>query len=161
MVSRRQLLKGILSHRATEIYPPWAISADRFVKSCTRCENCIKICPQHVLKKNGAGFPVMDFYESGCTFCARCAEVCEPESLSLKEFIGVEPWSIKAYINDHCVNYQGTICQMCLSGCDDNAMKFCVQKGGVTVPEIDPDMCTGCGECFRFCPKQAIDFRAI
>lgn len=161
MVSRRQLLQGILSDNRAECYPPWSIAADQFIEQCNRCDACIKVCPQQILVRNSQGFPVIDFSKAGCTFCAKCADACDTGSLSLMEFIGAEPWPVKAVITEFCVNYQGTVCQMCCNSCVHNAIKFRVHDGGIALPEINLDECTGCGDCYRSCPKKAINIKSL
>lgn len=161
MVSRRQLLQGILSGHREEFYPPWSLAPEQFVELCNCCDDCINSCPQQILKKNQQGYPVVDYAQSGCTFCAKCADACKMGSLSLMDFIGAEPWKVKAVISEFCVNYKGTVCQMCSNGCGINAIKFRVHAGGVSLAEIDLDNCTGCGDCYRSCPKKAIDIKIV
>lgn len=159
MVSRRQLLQGVISDRQQMYYPPWSVASERFIDCCNRCEDCIKACPEHILTKNEQGYPVVDFSRSGCSFCAKCAEACNTGSLSLMEFIGAEPWPLKAVVSEFCVNYKGTVCQMCADSCELKAIKFRVYQGGITLPEIDLHSCNGCGACYRSCPKQAIEIK--
>jgi len=149
-----------LTDRGKDFYPPWSIEGSHFTELCTRCGDCISICPQGVIKKNPHGFPVIDYSIKGCTFCAKCADTCNAGSISLMEYIGSDPWKVKAVITEFCINYQGTVCQMCSQSCHDNAIKFKVRAEGA-IPEIDLDECTGCGECFRSCPKRAIDIKSL
>ncbi len=157
MVSRRQLLQGVLSGHRESFFPPWSVTTEQFLERCTRCDDCINSCPQKILKKDELGYPVVDYTLAGCTFCTECANACKTGSLSLMEFIGAEPWTVKAVITEFCVNFNGTVCQMCASGCLYNAIKFRVHTGNMTLPEIDLDECNGCGDCYRSCPKMAID----
>jgi ferredoxin-type protein NapF len=154
-------LHGKLSDRRQEIYPPWSIAPPQFLAQCTRCDACITRCPQHILSRNNLGYPVADFTRQGCTFCADCVDACETGSLSLMDFIGAEPWSVKAVITESCVNFKGTLCQMCSGSCVENAIKFSVRSGGVAIPEVDPLSCTGCGECYRSCPQKAIQVKPL
>ena len=165
MVSRRSLLRGVLSERRVEFAPPWAVETARFESLCTQCADCIDICPQHILKRGEKGFPVVDFAESGCTFCAKCASACHSGSLSIIDFIGAEPWPVKARVTEFCVNYRGVVCQMCAGACPDNAIRFVVQADadgrGVPLAQIDNDECSGCGFCLSACPKNAIDVKPV
>ena len=149
-------MRGNLSDRRQEFHPPWSIADQQFEKLCSRCDACIKICPQQILSRNSLGYPVVDFSSRGCTFCTECVKVCPTGSLSLMAFIGVDPWPVKAVITDSCVNFKGTLCQMCSGSCTENAIKFSVRHSSIATPEIDPLSCTGCGECYRSCPKRAI-----
>ena len=154
-------MSGKLSDRQQEFYPPWSIAAQQFVVLCSRCDACIESCPQQILTRNSLGYPAVDFASRGCTFCAECVNACLSGSLSLMDFIGSEPWSVKAVITDSCVNYKGTVCQMCSGSCGENAIKFAIRCGGIAIPEIDPLSCTGCGECYRSCPKYAIQIKPV
>ena len=154
-------MQGVLSGHREQFFPPWSIDSVRFMEICTRCDDCIKSCPQHILKRNDSGYPVVDYMQAGCTFCSECVTACTTGSLSLMEFIGAEPWKVKAVISKFCINHNGTVCHMCASGCPHNAIKFSVQAGGISLPEIDLDECNGCGECYRSCPKQAIDIKIL
>lgn len=156
MISRRQLLSGKLTSYPDESHPPWAITATRFVESCTRCDACLDSCPLHIIKHNKHGFPVVDFSESGCTFCAECVNSCENNSLSMLAFIGTEPWSLKATITRSCVNYHEGLCRICAEACAYSAIRFQVSDKASAIPEIDLDNCTGCGQCYRICPQRAI-----
>jgi len=156
LVTRRQLLRGKLSSYADESYPPWAIAATQFIEQCTQCDACLNSCPEHIIKHNKAGFPVVDFTDTGCTFCASCVDSCENNSLSVLAHIGDHPWSMKASINQSCVNYHGGVCRICADSCEANAISFRVSDVASALPVIDLDSCTGCGQCYRHCPKRAI-----
>ena len=156
LVSRRQLIHGRLSGNQVEFHPPWSIDPLKFVEQCSRCDACIDSCPQQILKRNNQGYPVVDFSTSGCTFCAACAESCKTGSLSLMAFIGDYPWSVKAQITESCINYSGIVCRICADTCISSAISFRINSGAAVIPEIDLDACTGCGECYRHCPKKAI-----
>ena len=160
LVSRRQILRGKLSSYADESYPPWAIPAAQFIEQCTQCDACLTSCPQQIIKHNKAGFPVMDFTDASCTFCASCVDSCENNSLSALAYIGTQPWSLKATIGQSCVNFHGGVCRICADACDANAISFRVSDVASAVPVIDTDSCTGCGQCYRHCPKRAIRVKA-
>lgn len=159
MVSRRQLLRGKLSNNRAEIFPPWSIETNLFLQKCTRCDACIKRCPQQILSRNNLGYPVVDFTQRGCTFCTECVDACSNGSLSLAEFIGTDPWTLKAFITEACVNFKGVVCHMCSGSCGENAIKFSVRHSATATPEIDWPSCTGCGECYRSCPQRAIQIK--
>lgn len=161
MVSRRQLIQGVLSGHREQFFPPWSLPSQQFTDLCTRCNDCINSCPQKILKRNEQGYPVVDYALAGCTFCFECVNACATGSLSLMEFIGAEPWKVKAVITKFCINYNGTVCQMCSTSCTQNALRFSVHKGGISLPGIDLEECNGCGDCYRSCPKLAIDIKAF
>jgi ferredoxin-type protein NapF len=104
---------------------------------------------------------VVDFSESGCTFCADCVDSCDINALSLMAFIGAEPWSLKATINQFCVNHDGGICRICAGVCENAAIRFHVRDSAAVCPEIDLEKCTGCGQCYRSCPTRAIRIKPV
>lgn len=153
-------MRGKLSDDRQEIYPPWSIELQHFLKQCTRCDACIRQCPQQILKRNNLGYPVVDFTRSGCSFCTECVNACPNDSLSLLDFVGADPWPVKAFITRACVNFNGVVCQMCSASCGENAITFSVRDNNIATPVIDPKSCTGCGECYRSCPKGAIQIKS-
>jgi MinD superfamily P-loop ATPase len=71
------------------------------------------------------------------------------------------PWSIKASINeDVCITFQGVECRSCYDPCDDRAIKMPPRLGGISIPVLDTDGCSGCGACFSVCPVQAISMNS-
>jgi len=48
-ISRRQFLRGDFSSRKTIVRPPWARAEPAFLAACTRCCDCVNVCPQHIL----------------------------------------------------------------------------------------------------------------
>ncbi len=155
-ISRKQFLRGDLSGRKTPNRPPWAVQDDEFVSRCTRCDKCITACIDGLIVKGQGGFPQMEFSHGGCDFCSDCVAACEPEALfrSSKE---ATPWDIKASILDSCLSLNAVMCRSCGDVCDKRAIRFSLQVGGKAQPVIDPDRCTGCGECLSVCPEKAVE----
>jgi ferredoxin-type protein NapF len=81
--------------------------------------------------------------------------------LSRMAFIGTEPWPLKAIINRFCVNHDGGVCRICADDCEHFAISFQVRDSASAFPEIDLDKCTGCGQCYRSCPKRAIRVQPV
>ncbi|MBS1173848.1 MAG: napF [Proteobacteria bacterium] len=140
-ISRGRFLRGDFGGRRRPIRPPWALAEDEFIERCTRCADCIGACPTRIVAKGPGGFPHIDFSRGECTFCGRCASACRAGALR----IGAEgaPWRLAATIADRCLAL--------------NAIRFGARAGGVAVPELAPDRCSGCGACFGICPVNAIE----
>ena len=152
--SRRNFLFGRFSRQKSPQRPPWALVENRFLDACTRCSDCVKVCPTHIISDREDGYPVVDFAEGECTFCGECARVCKSGAL-----VGGEertPWTIRAVIGDLCLAHQGIECRVCGEQCGENAIRFPLQAGRISVPEIDASRCTGCGACFNTCPSRTI-----
>ena len=154
-VSRMQFLRGDFKGKEVPLRPPWAIAESLFTDICTNCGECISHCPTHIIKQARANFPVVDFSAGECLFCERCVDACKPQAL-LKTRQNT-PWSIKASIkNDVCIAHQGVECRSCYDPCEARAIMMPPRLGGISIPVISTDTCTGCGACLSVCPVQAV-----
>ncbi len=147
MTKRRALLQG--GHY--EIRPPWAIELASFFKACTGCNECMEVCPTTIINKDRFGYPLLDFSKGECLFCQKCVTACPTEALILTP----KPWDYVADIKSSCLSFQGTLCCLCGDACEERAISFKPQLGGMAPPVIG-DSCTGCGACVSICPVQAI-----
>ena len=150
-----QFLRGDFKGKETPLRPPWAIDESLFIEICTNCGECISQCPTHIIKQARANYPVVDFKSGECLFCEQCVDACKPKAL-LKTTQN-KPWSIKASIKqDVCIAYQGVECRSCYDPCEAKAIKMPPRLGGISIPVLNTDNCTGCGACFSICPVSAI-----
>jgi len=76
-------------------------------------------------------------------------------------YIGADPWSLKAIINTSCANFNGGICRICAEVCDSSAIDFEIRDRAAAIPKINLDKCTGCGQCYRRCPKRSIRIKPV
>ncbi|MDP3538391.1 MAG: ferredoxin-type protein NapF [Azonexus sp.] len=155
--SRRGFLRGRPRPQA-QIRPPWALAEGEFIDRCSRCNDCLKACPQKILVAGDGGYPTVDFRLGECTFCGDCVVACLPRAL-LRRDGEVLPWKIKAGISDDCLPQRGIECRVCGEFCDVRAIRFLPRLGGSPLPEILAEQCTGCGACVAPCPTQAITVR--
>ena len=156
-LSRRGFLRGRVRPKA-EIRPPWALPENEFVDRCTRCNDCLKACPQVILVPGDGGYPTVEFKRGECTFCADCVAACQPLAL-LRNSEDAAPWSYKARVSDACLPKKGVECRVCGDFYDVRAIRFQPRLGGNPLPDIDPETCTGCGACVAPCPATAISIR--
>lgn len=152
-VSRRGFFRGRPRAKA-EIRPPWALPAGQFGDRCTRCNDCLGACPEHILVVSDGGFPAVHFTRGGCTFCGACVDACKPQALRRAQ--DQAPWSLTAVIGPACLPRHGVECRSCGDFCDARAIRFAPRIGGSPLPEIDRERCTGCGACVAPCPVTAI-----
>ncbi len=148
---RGAFLKGRAKESSPDLRPPWAV--EDFTERCTRCDACLDACPEKVLKRGDGGFPALDLRERGCTFCGACVEACEAGALDTVR--GVER-RYRAVIGPTCLALRSVTCRLCELACDDDAISFLLQRGGVATPLVDSRQCTGCGKCLNTCPSHAI-----
>jgi len=152
-LNRRGFFRGRPRPQA-QIRPPWAQPEGAFIDACTRCDECLKACPQGIVISGDGGFPSIDFSRGECTFCGDCVNTCQPHALDRRD--GAPPWDYRATIAPTCLPQQGVECRICGDFCESRAIRFTPRLGGVPLPSIDPVRCTGCGACVAPCPSQAI-----
>ena len=152
--SRRNFLRGRLERNMTPVRPPWSVPELLFTMLCTRCGDCIQHCETGVLQKGDGGFPEIHFDSNGCSFCEKCIQVCKPGALRL--LTGATPWLLKAFIGSSCLTQQKVVCRTCSEHCDVGAFHFLQERGGVAKPQLDLNVCNGCGMCVAGCPSHAI-----
>lgn len=134
--------------------PPWSRGNADFLVLCTRCDQCIDNCPERVLRKSEEseqllnGLPVLSLDYGRCTFCGKCADNCPSGALSRAEGSKVQAL---VQLSGHCQRAFNPACDMCTDGCETSAITTTAK--GV---EIDPELCTGCGECSLDCHSSAL-----
>lgn len=155
VINRRQFLSGDIVGRRAPLRPPWALDEDEFTLACTRCNQCIEKCPQHILESDNGGFPSVNFMHAECTFCGDCVTACADGAL-LRANDGIEPWDYKAQIDASCLAIQGVECRVCEEQCQYDAIKFRPRARMASQPVLIQSECRACGACIQPCPAQAI-----
>jgi ferredoxin-type protein NapF len=150
-LDRASLLRGRLARGPGGLRPPWAVA--RFRDLCTRCDACVEVCPERVLVAGRGGFPELVYGKRGCTFCGRCVEACPTGALDPASGRR-EPG--RARVGAGCVAARGVSCRLCEEACEQRAIRFRPERGGVSRPLLDPSQCEGCGRCVSICPVGAI-----
>ncbi len=152
--SRRSFLHGQFSPRKGLLRPPWALAENNFLNHCTRCDDCTRACPTRIIINSDSGYPSIDFSLGECTFCGDCATACRTGAL--QRIDGQIPWTARAKINELCLAQRRVECRICGDQCAAGAIRFLPMIGGIAVPLLDQERCTGCGACAGPCPVQAI-----
>ncbi|MCB1758500.1 MAG: ferredoxin-type protein NapF [Gammaproteobacteria bacterium] len=158
-ISRSQFLSGDFSGNNLPIRPPWALSEELFIERCTRCSECVKACPYHLIKEGRGKFPIVDFSIAGCDFCRDCVNACEPGALNSDPDLESTPWTLKAEILSNCLSLNSIVCRACGDTCEERAITFKLELGGVARPNLDRQACTGCGECYAVCPIKSVTIK--
>ncbi|MCX7165558.1 MAG: ferredoxin-type protein NapF [Rhodocyclales bacterium] len=154
MVSRRQFLRGNFKSSQTPQRPPWALAEALFISACSRCGDCVPVCPTRIIVIV-RGFPEVDFKRGECTFCGACAAACKDYAL-LDSETQIWPWAIKAQVASNCLPNRGVECRVCGDHCPVAAIRFSPRLGGPPQANVDPAVCNGCGACVAPCPVAAI-----
>ncbi len=151
------------SFKTKAVLPPGARSLAHFQSRCTACHLCVTNCPEQVLRPSItahglAGFlqPWQDFSVSFCSYnCANCSDICPTgaiETISVEERRSVRTGKAH-FFEDLCVvKTKGTPCGACNEHCPTQAVHMVQYKGNLTIPELDAELCIGCGGCEFICP---------
>ena len=146
------------------VLPPGAVSLAHFQATCTACHLCITHCPSQVLRpaitQHGlAGFlqPYQDFGVAFCEFnCSQCSQVCptgaiQPITVEQRHVVQA---GVAHFFRRRCiVRTEGTACGACAEHCPTQAVHMIPFRGGrLTIPEVTPELCIGCGACEFICP---------
>lgn len=145
------------------VLPPGARSLAHFQSHCTACQLCVTHCPDQVLRpsitQHGlAGFlqPYQDFDTSFCSYnCSNCSDVCPTgaiQPISIEERRTVRTGTAELFRDRCVVKTDGTACGACSEHCPTQAVHMVPWENGLTIPEMEPDLCIGCGGCEFICP---------
>jgi len=165
------------------IRPPFAVDELEFILACTRCRACVEACPHQVIfllparvGNKFVGTPALDLMNKGCHLCADwpCVQACEADALKLPDQSSrsaaddqtltaskslPQALAIVEIDPQVCLPYNGPECGACLQSCPiDGALSEVMFR-----PEIDADLCCGCGLCREHCisdPK-AINIHSV
>ncbi|MDR0843829.1 MAG: 4Fe-4S dicluster domain-containing protein [Tannerella sp.] len=161
--AKQNALTGSEKEEFLPVTPPGSINLERFKEKCTACHLCVTKCPSHVLRPAGLeyGFryllkPRMDYLDSYCNYeCTICSEVCPTkaiETITSEEKKTVQV-GIARFYKDRCiVHTEENDCGACSEHCPTQAVHMVPYKGTLTIPQVEPELCVGCGGCESICP---------
>ena len=150
--------------KLTPITPPGSKSLKHFKEKCTACHLCVVHCPMQALRPAGFNFgleyafkPHLAFHEKVfCNYnCTICTQICpngaiQPLELEEKQItqIGIAQFTRRLCI----VHTDNTSCGACAEHCPVKAVRMEPYKGSLTLPQMYPELCIGCGGCESICP---------
>lgn len=135
--------------------PPGAKMEQEFRDACSRCGECVRVCPAQAIRlepygEMGQGVPYIDADAMACVLCdgLLCMNHCPTGALSaipLEQInMGLAVW------HEHlCVRPSGAECTICIDKCPvgETAIKLVDNRIEVLSPG-----CVGCGVCQHECP---------
>jgi ferredoxin-type protein NapF len=145
------------------VTPPGSLGIRHFTTRCTACHLCVSACPTSVLQPSlneygWLGFmqPHMDYSTNYCNFeCTLCSDVCPTGailSLSAENKKTTQLGQVQLILENCVVYAENTACGSCSEHCPTQAVTMVPYRQGLTLPEIKPEICVGCGACEYACP---------
>lgn len=161
--------------------PPGALDELEFLTKCTRCDQCMRACPENAIlvAPPSAGLalktPYLDPRSVPCFLCTSlpCITACEDGALvwprrTLADKTVLEgPRAVRmgtARVKEgRCVTWEtedreARACRICVDRCPypGEALRLTEpgEGGAVGHPVVDAETCTGCGICVFACPAE-------
>ena len=129
--------------------PPGAVDEPDFLDRCTKCGDCIDVCPYDAIRKNPENeTPIILPDESPCQLCDDfpCIGACETEALLPVEGPLQVDMGLAWVSSRVCTAGQG--CNACISKCPTEAIHMDFSNFQIVV---DRGRCVGCGICQKTC----------
>lgn len=142
------------------VRPPGAVAEPRFLELCVRCSACADACVPGAIIRTGPHWgpaleltPSLIVEERACALCdgVPCAAACETGALVPLRAAEIR-LGLAAVDPQLCRNELGERCTDCGDACPvAGALTVPRRRGRPQVPQIDPLLCTGCGQCVVAC----------
>jgi ferredoxin-type protein NapG len=134
--------------RTDWLRPPGAVGEAIFLERCTKCSDCMKVCPHESIVIHQDGTPVIYPDQMPCYLCddTPCIAACATEALLPLGSDNEARMGVAVINHRLCTAGQG--CHACVSKCPTDAltMDFDAQRLVVAV-----ERCVGCGMCEHVC----------
>jgi ferredoxin-type protein NapG len=135
--------------RTDWLRPPGAVAEALFMERCTRCGDCLKVCPYGSITTHpNDGYPVLFADVSPCWLCSDlpCIEACETDALQPLASLQAINMGLAKVNHRDCTASQG--CHACVSRCPTQALAMDFNSLRL---DVIVDRCVGCGLCEQTC----------
>ncbi len=173
------MLSALVRRRITPLLrPPGVVDETHFLESCLRCLQCVRSCPNQIIKPTDSGYglaslstPHLEFGPYGCDyFCQVCQQVCPNRAIPLQSLRDKQktPIGIARIDESLCVVYkEGLNCLVCEEVCPVPQKAIGIEVNGLRAesgevlrqPKMIPERCIGCGICESMCPAEKLAIR--
>lgn len=135
--------------------PPGALAEETFRQVCSRCGECVRICPVQCIQMDysgyqGDGAPYIDPDLAACILCEGipCASACPSGALVSVARNDVR-MGLASWNDALCLRTAGQECSICVDRCPMGSAAISIVEGRIVVMTGG---CTGCGVCQHECP---------
>ncbi|MCC6544873.1 MAG: 4Fe-4S dicluster domain-containing protein [Nitrospirae bacterium] len=139
--------------------PPGAVEETLFLSRCTRCNECIRVCPHYCVRgidsdvEYGIGTPVIIPEITPCRLCPDlpCISACKDKALMPVTDVSSVRIGIALIDRNNCNDYSpdaSSPCNKCYTECPLKGDAIYLED---SKPVIGGEKCTGCGICENVC----------
>jgi MauM/NapG family ferredoxin protein len=143
--------------REYSLRPPGALPEKQFFETCSRCAECVRVCPAQCIKldptgERGGGLPYIEIDAMPCVVCdgLKCMHACPTGALAPVPLgdidMGTAVWNEQV-----CVRKRGEDCTICIDQCPVGSVAIELVGNDV---QVHPQGCIGCGVCQFYCPTK-------
>jgi ferredoxin-type protein NapG len=134
--------------------PPGALAEKAFLDTCSRCGECVKVCPAeaiHIAENVAGGAPFIDADTRACVACdgLHCMSSCPTGALVPTPLVQIKMGTAFWRENLCTRTTLKDECQRCVDVCPMGTAAIDLVGGRV---EVKPLGCIGCGMCQQDCP---------